>query len=134
MKHLNLKNTAAKGFSLVEMLVVIAVIGVIAAIAIPSIGSINKSATDATAQRNAQNIASMYQAGEAAGVDWTAATILPAPATDIPSAIAAVVAGAAPVGGAFDGKVFRVPNLLPVDQGNAVAYLEFTNGELYYKK
>ena len=57
---LNTKNVLAKGFSLVEMLVVIAVIGIIAAIAIPSIGSINASAQTATAKRNAQNIASVY--------------------------------------------------------------------------
>ena len=46
----NSKNVLTKGFSLVEMLVVIAVIGIIAAIAIPSIGSINSSAQTATAK------------------------------------------------------------------------------------
>jgi len=126
MKHLNLKNTAAKGFSLVEMLVVIAVIGVIAAIAIPSIGSINQSAKDATSQRNAQSIASMYQAGEAAGVVWGA--------TDVATAITKVVAGDHPSGGAFDQKVFKVPNLSTDDQAAAAAYLEWSGGELYYKK
>jgi len=131
MKHLNLKNKAAKGFSLVEMLVVIAVIGVIAAIAIPSIGSINQSAKDATAQRNAQNIASMYQAGEAAGVDWVTAGSV----TDVSTAIAAVVHGYAPSDGAFKDKQFKVPNLdLTTDGPLAANYLEFSGGELNYKK
>lgn len=69
--QLNTKNVLAKGFSLVEMLVVIAVIGIIAAIAIPSIGSINTSAQTATNKRNAQNIASVYATGNAAGATWS---------------------------------------------------------------
>lgn len=80
------KNVLAKGFSLVEMLVVIAVIGIIAAIAIPSIGSINASAARATAKRNAQNLASVYQSGLADGATWGA------PAT-VAAAIAAVQTG-----------------------------------------
>src|SRR5258706_511013 len=74
MKNTNLKSQIQKGFSLVEMLVVISVIGVIAAIAIPSIGSINSAAKDARNQRNAQSLVSMYQSGLSAGVTWVGAT------------------------------------------------------------
>jgi type IV pilus assembly protein PilA len=132
MKHLNLKNTAAKGFSLVEMLVVIAVIGVIAAIAIPSIGSINSSAKIATAQRNAQSIVSMYQAGEAAGIDWVTDHAV----TDAASAVTAVVTGASPSDGAFLGKSFRVPNLGTSEQSDVLPYLSWdaTAKDLYYNK
>ena len=82
---LHTKNVLAKGFSLVEMLVVIAVIGIIAAIAIPSIGSISTAAQDATKKRNAQNLASVYQSGLADAVPWGA--------TDKDTAVAAVVLG-----------------------------------------
>ncbi len=127
MKHLNLKNTAAQGFSLVEMLVVIAVIGVIAAIAIPSIGSINSSAQTATNQRNAQSIVSMYQAGSAAGVIWTG--------SDRNSKIGAVVGGQSPTSGAFSGKSFKVPNLSTTDQANSYIYIGYdTSGDLFYDK
>src|SRR3954466_11437849 len=84
--QLNIKHSLAKGFSLVEMLVVIAVIGIIAAIAIPSIGSINASAQAATAKRNAQNIASVYQSGLADGCTWGAPTT-------VAGAVAAVQTG-----------------------------------------
>ena len=58
---------ALAGFSLVEMLVVIAVIGVITAIAVPAISSITSEAETAKVQRNAQNIASVYNSAVAAG-------------------------------------------------------------------
>ena len=64
------KKALNKGFSLVEMLVVIAVIGIIAAIAVPQIGRINESAKDATNRRNAQSIASIYASAQAAGHDF----------------------------------------------------------------
>jgi len=70
MKNTTLKGHISKGFSLVEMLVVIAVIGVIAAIAIPNLGNARDAATDAKDQRNAQSVVSMYQAGKAAGAAW----------------------------------------------------------------
>ena len=128
MKHLNLKNTAAKGFSLVEMLVVIAVIGVIAAIAIPSIGNINSSAKTATNQRNAQSIVSMYQAGAAAGVAWGG--------TDRNSQVTAVVTGAFPSDGAFANKTFKVPNMSTDDQKAAYPYIGLETGttDLFYDK
>jgi len=91
----NSKNVLAKGFSLVEMLVVIAVIGIIAAIAIPSIGSINASAQTATAKRNAQNLASVYQSGLADGVAWGG--------TDVATSVAAVQAGATGTDGTYFG-------------------------------
>lgn len=69
----NTKKALKKGFSLVEMLVVIAVIGIIAAIAVPNIGRINDSATDAKARRNAQNLASIFASAQAAGHDFSSA-------------------------------------------------------------
>ena len=67
----NLKTSKKKGFSLVELLVVIAVIGVIAAIAIPAMSNIFGNSRTAKAKRNAQNIASAYSAARAAGASFT---------------------------------------------------------------
>ena len=63
----NLKINMKKGFSLVELLVVIAVIGVIAAIAIPAMSGIFGQADSAKIRRNAQNIVSVFNAARAAG-------------------------------------------------------------------
>ncbi len=115
MKHLNLKKNLSKGFSLVEMLVVIAVIGVIAAIAIPSIGSINASAQTATAERNAQSIMSVYQSGLAAGASWGTIST----SSDL---IKAVVKGASG-SGAFASTTFQVPGMSSTDQTAAQAYI-----------
>ncbi len=92
---LNPAPTSSPGFSLVEMLTVIAVIGIIAAIAIPSIGSVSGSAQTATAKRNAQNLASVYQTGLAGGVAWGA--------TDVATAIAAVQTGGMGSAGTYIG-------------------------------
>ncbi len=64
-----------RGFSLVEILIVIAVIGIIASIAVPSVGSITGSAQTASAKRNAQSLVSIYQSGRAAGVPWGASSV-----------------------------------------------------------
>jgi type IV pilus assembly protein PilA len=63
----NLKVNMKKGFSLVELLVVIAVIGVIAAIAIPAMSGIFGKADSAKTSRNAQNLVSTFNAARAAG-------------------------------------------------------------------
>ena len=127
MKNTSIKNSLSKGFSLVEMLVVIAVIGVIAAIAIPNIGSINQSAKDARNQRNAQSIVSMYQSGAAAGVVWTGGTRN--------AKIDSVITGQAPTDGAFSGKSFKVPNLSGTDKTDCYKYIGYdANGDLFYDK
>jgi prepilin-type N-terminal cleavage/methylation domain-containing protein len=97
----NLKISKKKGFSLVELLVVIAVIGVIAAIAIPAMTGIFENSRSAKARRNAQNIASTYAAARAAGATFTGSTT------------AALVADQLNVGitgqGQFSTTTFQVP-------------------------
>ena len=66
MKKLTI-STSKKGFSLVELLVVIAVIGVIAAIAIPAMSGVFENSNVAKNKRNAQTIASLYANLRAAG-------------------------------------------------------------------
>jgi len=58
-----------KAFSLLELLVTIAVIAIIAAIAIPNVVNITQASNEAKLQRNAQTIASVYNAAVTAGLD-----------------------------------------------------------------
>ena len=125
MKNTSFRHALKQGFSLVEMLVVIAVIGVIAAIAIPNIGNLTSAAKTARDQRNAQSIASVFAAGSAAGVVWNV--------TSASAAADDVVAGKAPLDGAFIGKVFRVPNITGTDLTAAKTKLTLsTDNQLIY--
>ncbi|MEM8954741.1 MAG: prepilin-type N-terminal cleavage/methylation domain-containing protein [Verrucomicrobiota bacterium] len=119
------------GFSLVELLVVIAVIGIIAAIAVPQISKINESASQATAQRNAQNIASVYASALAAGHDFASG------GTDISDTVDAIVTGTTiSTPGAFFGTFFGVPNLNANDKTAAGSYVDFdaVSGLMIYDK
>lgn len=119
--------SSPRGFSLVEMLVVISVIGIIASIAIPSISSVSASARTAVAQRNAQSVVSMFSAGQAAGVTWTGTT-----RNDL---VGSVIAGQAPTDGAFVGKKFRVPSITGADLSAANKYIgKDSDGNLYYDR
>lgn len=112
-------------FSLVELLVVIAVIAIIAAIAIPNIAGITGAATDAKIRRNAQTIASTYNAAIAAGMPTNAAGNL-ADAVDI------IVAGTnIPVGNTTHS--YSVNGLSPTESSNAQVYLGFSNGTIVYQ-
>ena len=105
MKNL-IKTKAKKGFSLVELLVVIAVIGVIAAIAIPAMSGIFGKSEGAKNKRNAQSIVSTFNSARAAGNKdiFTSNT----------AAITAVTTGTGIGGtGAFAGSTFSAPMSAP---------------------
>jgi prepilin-type N-terminal cleavage/methylation domain-containing protein len=101
MKNL-IKTKAKKGFSLVELLVVIAVIGVIAAIAIPAMSGIFGQSEATRTQRNAQSIVSTFNSARAAGNQATYAN---------EAAVTAAICGVAPIngGGAFAASTFHCP-------------------------
>lgn len=120
MKKVNLNASLKAGFSLVEMLVVIAIIGIIAAIAIPNIGNINDSAKQATAQRNAQSVASVMNAAIAAGY-------VPAWTTEAEVLAAAQGDTVAPATGPFKDKVFTVGNIDDEEEAAVLTYMDWDN-------
>ena len=54
-----------KGFTLVELVIVVAVMAILVAVAIPTVASITNSATDAVNDSNARTIESMIKLAEA---------------------------------------------------------------------
>ena len=126
---LNLAKSVKAGFSLVEMLVVIAIIGIIAAIAIPNIGNLNQSATNATAQRNAQSLASVFNAAQTADAEL-------APAGKAAAAAALTGAGTtiANADSAFNHRTFTAGTMAAADVTRALEYLTLTDGMLVYSK
>ena len=56
-----------KGFTLVELVIVVAVMAVLVAVAIPTIGSIKNAATDSVNKSNAKTIESIIKLAEADG-------------------------------------------------------------------
>ena len=107
------KKILTKGFSLVELLVVIAVIGVIAAIAIPAMSGIFGKADSTKTRRNAQNIVGTFNAARAAGNTTTYA--------NKGDAITAITGSSGIQGaGAFLGSNFVVP-LTTTESGLAAA-------------
>ena len=82
-----------------------------------SLATTLRSVRDCTAKRNAQTLASVFAAGEAAGVEWSA--------SDVDSAVSQLVAGAAPKSGPFAGRTFQVPNRAIDDLQLAKDYLQW---------
>jgi len=111
-------------FSLVELLVVIALIAIIAAIAIPNIAGITNAADTAKTRRNAQTLATTYNAAIAAGMPTNAAS-------DLSSAVSVARAGTnVQVGNT--SQYFSVDGLSVPEALQAQTYLSFSNGRLVY--
>lgn len=122
-----------RGFSLVELLVVITVIGVIAAIAIPSLSIAQENSRVTIAKRNAQQIASTFGAGEGVGAPGFRV------ANSLESAVNAVGAGSWG-GGITADSFFQVPgasytmdNSKPVAE-QAIHYLSWSGSSLIYNE
>lgn len=122
---MKINKIASKGFSLVEMLVVIAIIGVIAAIAVPQIADFTSSAEVSKNKRNAQNLSSVCAAAQAAGLDFVVTG-------SVPDTVTAIVDGSTVSGGSFDGKFFGVPNMQAAEKTAVEPYLTVANGVLKY--
>lgn len=61
-----MKNTKKKGFTIVELVIVIAVIGILSAILIPTFSGLVKDANDAALQQNLRNAYVQYASENAA--------------------------------------------------------------------
>jgi prepilin-type N-terminal cleavage/methylation domain-containing protein len=129
MKSTTLVMNRKGAFSLVEMLVVIAVIGILAAIAVPNIGKINGAAEDSKNRRNAQQISSVCNAAQAAGLDFVAASD-----GSVDGVVKAVVKGdkVSDATSPFNGSYFGVPNLSGGELTDCQKYLTVTNNMLVY--
>lgn len=112
-----------RGFSLVELLVVIAVIAIIAAIAIPNIANITGAASQSSAKRNAQNMASVFASAQAAGYSNSAATVV---------AISALLTNGVSVTNGGQVMTFRVDGLSPAQITAASPFLNATTNGLIY--
>ena len=84
----NLRNKKKKGFTLIELIIVIAIIAIIAAIAIPRFGSVSQDARLKSDVANAKNIANAASALIADGTIEVTGEVSAQPLDDTPASVA----------------------------------------------
>lgn len=104
----------------------IAVIGLIAAIGIPKMSKIINNGGRIVAQRNAQNIASVAAAAQAAGNLEIEA------AADLDAAVQIVANSTNGMGG-FENMQFSLSDIGPDEINKAKVYLDFVGGSIVYE-
>ena len=70
-----MKRNNKKGFTIVELVIVIAVIAILSAVLIPTFGSVTKKAQDSAAQQEVKNVHTLYIASIDYAAGKTAETI-----------------------------------------------------------
>ena len=125
-RHSKNPSSRQRGLSLVELLVVIAVIGIIATIALPSMKGLLDSTGTTQAKRNAQTIASVAAAAQAAGNKSIGL------AADLDAAVDLVYTSAANGAGSFTQMGFGISEIDPADVAVAKTYLVFSGGRIQY--
>lgn len=87
MINLFTKKRNKKGFTLIELIVVIAILGVLAAIAIPRFAGVQDDAALKADRATAQTVVSAIQVGEASGTYTISGTKIMKGTTDVTSSI-----------------------------------------------
>lgn len=113
---------SSRGFTLVEMLVVVAVMSVISAIAIPVLTDTNYSSNIARNNRNAQTAVMVYAAAVASGATFSSSP------NDVAGVVAELNAGKYGAGN-LDSSFYRMPPVDPDAKAGMMALLRYIPAE-----
>jgi prepilin-type N-terminal cleavage/methylation domain-containing protein len=115
-----------KGFSLVEMLIVIGLIGFMASISIVYLSEQTKITQETTARANAKQFYLLASAASAAGNNPAANN------STVIQAMEKLKNGITISSGAFANREFKLPNISTQEITRAEYYLDIVNGDLTY--